>query len=96
VSEERRGWARTCVWKCSDCKNMSSCWEITARGPVEGVLRFTDHRFIILYNIFSLIKIDSSCLLLGYLHCSRQLIIRIQDNNMSTIFSGIKLYTHGR
>jgi hypothetical protein len=28
----------TCVWKLSDCKNVSSCWEITTRGPVEGVL----------------------------------------------------------
>jgi hypothetical protein len=34
----RRGWTRTCVWRLSDCKNVSSCWEITKRGPVEGVL----------------------------------------------------------
>jgi hypothetical protein len=27
----------TCVWKLPDCKNESSCWEITRRGPVEGV-----------------------------------------------------------
>jgi hypothetical protein len=38
VPEQRRGWARTCVWRLSDCKNVSSCWEITRRGPVEGVL----------------------------------------------------------
>jgi hypothetical protein len=28
----------TCVWRYTDCKNVSSCWEITGRGPVEGVL----------------------------------------------------------
>jgi hypothetical protein len=38
VPEERRGWAHTCVWRLSDCKNVSLCWEITRRGPVEGVL----------------------------------------------------------
>jgi hypothetical protein len=38
VPEERRGWARTCVWRFTDCRNVSSCWEITRRGPVEGVL----------------------------------------------------------
>jgi hypothetical protein len=31
---ERSTW----VWKLSDCKNESLCWEITRRGPVEGVL----------------------------------------------------------
>jgi hypothetical protein len=38
VPEERRGWARTCVWRLSDCKNVSSCWEITGIGPVERFL----------------------------------------------------------
>jgi hypothetical protein len=38
VPEEYRGWARTCVWRLSDCKNESPCSEITRRGPVEGVL----------------------------------------------------------
>jgi hypothetical protein len=38
VPEERRGWARTCVWRLSDCKNVSSFWEITGRGHVEGFL----------------------------------------------------------
>jgi hypothetical protein len=38
VPEERRGWARTCVWRLPDYKNVSSCWEITGRGHVEGVL----------------------------------------------------------
>jgi hypothetical protein len=37
VPEECRGWARTCVWRLSDCKNVSLCSEITRRGPVEGV-----------------------------------------------------------
>jgi hypothetical protein len=37
VPEERRGWARICVWRLSDCKNVSSCWEVTGRGPI-GVL----------------------------------------------------------
>jgi hypothetical protein len=31
----------TCVWKLPDCKNVSSCWEITRRGHVEGVLCWT-------------------------------------------------------
>jgi hypothetical protein len=38
VPEERRGWVRTCVWRFTDCKNVSSCWEITGRDPVEGFL----------------------------------------------------------
>jgi hypothetical protein len=38
VPEERRGWARTCVWRFTDCKNVSSFWDITGRGPVEGFL----------------------------------------------------------
>jgi hypothetical protein len=38
VPEERRGWARSCFWRFTDCKNVSSCWEITERGPVEGFL----------------------------------------------------------
>jgi hypothetical protein len=38
VPEERRDWARICVWRLSDCKNVTSCWEITGRGHVEGVL----------------------------------------------------------
>jgi hypothetical protein len=38
VLEEHIGWARTCVWRFTDCKNVSSCWEITGRGHVEGVL----------------------------------------------------------
>jgi hypothetical protein len=25
VPEERRGWARTCVWRVPDCKNVNSC-----------------------------------------------------------------------
>jgi hypothetical protein len=28
----------TCVWRVPDCKNVSSCWEVTRRGPTEGVL----------------------------------------------------------
>jgi hypothetical protein len=28
----------TCVWKLPDSKNMSSCWEITRKGLVEGVV----------------------------------------------------------
>jgi hypothetical protein len=38
VPGECRGWTRTCVWRFTDCKNVSSCWEITRRGPVQGVL----------------------------------------------------------
>jgi hypothetical protein len=38
VPEERRDWARICFWRLSDCKNVSPCWEITRRGPVEGIL----------------------------------------------------------
>jgi hypothetical protein len=38
VPKERGGWARICVWRFTDCKNVSPCWEITRRGPVEGVL----------------------------------------------------------
>jgi hypothetical protein len=37
----RRWIVLTCVWRLSDCKNASSCWEIATRGPVEGVLRGT-------------------------------------------------------
>jgi hypothetical protein len=37
-AKERRGWARTRVWRYSDCKNVSPCCEITRRGPVQGVL----------------------------------------------------------
>jgi hypothetical protein len=37
VTGESRGRARTCVWRFTDCKNVSSCWEITRRGHVEGV-----------------------------------------------------------
>jgi hypothetical protein len=36
VPKECIGWARTHVWRLSDCKNVSSCWEIISRGPVEG------------------------------------------------------------
>jgi hypothetical protein len=38
VPEECKGWAHTRVWRLSDCKDVSSCWEITRRGHVEGVL----------------------------------------------------------
>jgi hypothetical protein len=34
VPGERKGWTRTCVWRLSDCKNVSSCWEIIRRSPV--------------------------------------------------------------
>jgi hypothetical protein len=41
VPEERGDWARTCVWRFADCKNVSSCWGITGKGPVEGFLCVT-------------------------------------------------------
>jgi hypothetical protein len=28
----------TCVWRLSDCKNVSSCWKIVTRGPVGRIL----------------------------------------------------------
>jgi hypothetical protein len=28
----------TCVWRLSDCKNVSSCWKIATRGPVGRIL----------------------------------------------------------
>jgi hypothetical protein len=30
----RRWIVSTCVWRLSDCKNVSSCWTIATRGPV--------------------------------------------------------------
>jgi hypothetical protein len=30
--------ALSCVWRLSDCKNVSSCWEIATRGPVGRIL----------------------------------------------------------
>jgi hypothetical protein len=36
----------TCVWRLSDCKNVSSCWKIAIRGPVGRILFelvFRDH-----------------------------------------------------
>jgi hypothetical protein len=27
-----------CVWRLSDCKNVSSCWKIATRGPVGRIL----------------------------------------------------------
>jgi hypothetical protein len=34
----RRWIVPTCVWKLSDCKNVSSCWKIATRGPVGRIL----------------------------------------------------------
>jgi hypothetical protein len=28
----------TCVWRLSDCKNVSSCWKIATRGPVGRIV----------------------------------------------------------
>jgi hypothetical protein len=28
----------TCVWRLSDCKNVSSCWKVATRGPVGKIL----------------------------------------------------------
>jgi hypothetical protein len=30
----RRWIVSTCVWRLSDCKNVSSCWKIATRDPV--------------------------------------------------------------
>jgi hypothetical protein len=35
-----------CVWRLSDCKNVSSCWKFATRGPVGRILLelvFRDH-----------------------------------------------------
>jgi hypothetical protein len=34
----RRWIVPTCVWRPSDCKNVSSCWKIATRGPVVRIL----------------------------------------------------------
>jgi hypothetical protein len=34
----RRWIVSTCVWRLSDCKNVSSCWKIATRGPVGRIL----------------------------------------------------------
>jgi hypothetical protein len=34
----RRWIVPTCVWKLSDCKNVSSCWKIATRGPVGRIV----------------------------------------------------------
>jgi hypothetical protein len=42
----RRWILPTCVWRLSDCKNVSSCWKIATRGPVGRILFefvFRDH-----------------------------------------------------
>jgi hypothetical protein len=42
----RRWIVSTCVWRLSDCKNVSLCWRIATRGPVERILFelvFRDH-----------------------------------------------------
>jgi hypothetical protein len=34
----RRWIVPTCVWRLSDCNNVSSCWKIATRGPVGRIL----------------------------------------------------------
>jgi hypothetical protein len=34
----RRWIVPTCVWRLSDCKNVSSCWKITTRSPVGRII----------------------------------------------------------
>jgi hypothetical protein len=34
----RRWLVTTCVWRLYDCRNVSSCWKITTRGPVGRIL----------------------------------------------------------